>query len=143
VKQSLCENHKTIVGLQIIFHEKNLHHFYPKSIMESTPQLSVYPVESGPVATFGYMITDTAKGENGKGVAAVIDVPMESAEYFLEIAEQENVTIESIFLTHSHWDHTGDAAKLQRELPESVLNELELFLFGLGAPESLEEEKND
>ena len=27
----------------------------------------------------------------------------------------------------------ADAAKLQRELPESVLNEVELFLFGLGA----------
>jgi hypothetical protein len=37
----------------------------------------------------------------------------------------------------------ADAAKLQRELPESVLNELELFLFGLGAAESLEEAKND
>ena len=37
----------------------------------------------------------------------------------------------------------ADAAKLQRELPESVLIELELFLFGLGAAESLEEAKND
>lgn len=36
----------------------------------------------------------------------------------------------------------ADAAKLQRELPESVLNELELFLFGLGNSESLEEAKN-
>lgn len=37
----------------------------------------------------------------------------------------------------------AEAAKLQRELPESVLNELELFLFGLGAAEPLEEAKND
>jgi len=37
----------------------------------------------------------------------------------------------------------ADAAKLQRELPESVLNELELFLFGLGGDESLEEAKKD
>jgi hydroxyacylglutathione hydrolase len=100
------------------FLQKTSSTFSVQTTMESTPQsapqLSVYPVESGPVATFGYMITDTAKGENAKGVAAVIDVPMESTEYFLEIAEQENVTIESIFLTHSHWDHTGDAAKLQR-----------------------------
>ncbi len=36
----------------------------------------------------------------------------------------------------------ADAAKLQRELPENVLNELELFLFGLGNAESLEEAKN-
>jgi hypothetical protein len=37
----------------------------------------------------------------------------------------------------------ADAAKLQRELPESVLNELELFLFGLGGDDSLEEAKKD
>ena len=37
----------------------------------------------------------------------------------------------------------ADVAKLQRELPESVLNDLELFLFGLGADTSLEDAKND
>ena len=36
----------------------------------------------------------------------------------------------------------ADTAKLQRMLPESVLNELELFLFGLGDAGSLEEAKN-
>lgn len=37
----------------------------------------------------------------------------------------------------------ADAAKLQRELPESVLNELELFLFGVGDGAGLEEAKKD
>ena len=37
----------------------------------------------------------------------------------------------------------GDAVRLQRELPESVLNEIELFLFGLGEGENLEESKKD
>jgi len=37
----------------------------------------------------------------------------------------------------------ADREKLQRGLPESVLNELELFLFGLGEEESTEEAKND
>jgi hypothetical protein len=37
----------------------------------------------------------------------------------------------------------ADAAKLQRELPETVLNELELFLFGLGEAQPLDEVKND
>ena len=37
----------------------------------------------------------------------------------------------------------ADAAKLQRELPEHVLNELELFLFGLGGNASLDEAKKD
>jgi hypothetical protein len=37
----------------------------------------------------------------------------------------------------------ADANKLQRQLPESVLNEIELFLFGLGEEPGLEEAKND
>jgi hypothetical protein len=37
----------------------------------------------------------------------------------------------------------ADAAKLQRELPERVLNELELFLFGLGGEASIEQAKKD
>lgn len=36
----------------------------------------------------------------------------------------------------------ADAVKLQRELPESVLNDLELFLFGLAQAAPLEEAKN-
>jgi len=38
---------------------------------------------------------------------------------------------------------SADAVKLQRELPERVLNDLELFLFGLGGNASLDEAKND
>jgi hypothetical protein len=37
----------------------------------------------------------------------------------------------------------ADAAKLQRELPERVLNELELFLFGIGGDTNIEEAKKD
>lgn len=36
----------------------------------------------------------------------------------------------------------ADAVKLQRELPESVLNDIELFLFGLAKAAPLEEAKN-
>jgi hypothetical protein len=38
---------------------------------------------------------------------------------------------------------SADAPKLQRELPETVLNDVELFLFGLGEETSLEDAKND
>ena len=37
----------------------------------------------------------------------------------------------------------ADTVKLQRKLPESVLNEIELFLFGLGDDADLEDAKND
>ena len=37
----------------------------------------------------------------------------------------------------------GDAVRLRRELPESVLNQLELFLFGVAEDEDLDEAKED
>ena len=37
----------------------------------------------------------------------------------------------------------ADAPKLQRELPETILNEIELFLFGVGEDTDIEEAKND
>jgi len=37
----------------------------------------------------------------------------------------------------------ADAEKLQRKLPEFVLNEVELFLFGLGEEPNLDDAKND
>lgn len=37
----------------------------------------------------------------------------------------------------------ADAPKLQRQLPESVLNDVELFVFGLGNDADLQEAKND
>ena len=37
----------------------------------------------------------------------------------------------------------ADVAKLQRELPEKVLNEFELFLFDLAEEANVEEAKND
>ena len=57
-----------------------------------------------------------------------------STQMLCQIAELENGT--KAFAP-------ADAAKLQRELPERVLNELELFLFGLSGDESLEEAKKD
>ena len=37
----------------------------------------------------------------------------------------------------------ADAAKLQRQLPEDVLNEVELFLHGLAADGTVQDAKND
>ena len=37
----------------------------------------------------------------------------------------------------------ADAPKLQRKLPEKVLNDVELFLFGLAGEQDFEEAKND
>jgi hydroxyacylglutathione hydrolase len=71
--------------------------------------LSIHPIEAGPVATYGYLITDTKHG-----VAAVIDAPLGSADYFLEAAKAASTPIQAIVLTHAHFDHIGDVAALKR-----------------------------
>ena len=60
------------------------------------------------------------------------DALKQSTVMLCEMAELENGT-----KAFAHADHV----KLQRELPESVLNELELFLFGLN--EDIQEAKKD
>ena len=58
-----------------------------------------------------------------------------STQMLCQIAEKENG--EKAF-------GSGDAVRLQREVPESVLNELELFLFNVTDDEiSIEEAKNE
>jgi glyoxylase-like metal-dependent hydrolase (beta-lactamase superfamily II) len=45
--------------------------------------------------------------------AAVIDPAHESTREVLKAAQEANLTIEKILLTHSHWDHFADAALLK------------------------------
>lgn len=76
--------------------------------MEET-ELKIFPLESGPAATYGYLLTDKINN-----TAVVIDVPYEAAAVFQDWAAREQVAIRAILLTHSHWDHTADAAALKR-----------------------------
>lgn len=85
----------------------------PTEVVVHAPDLVA--VEAGPAATVGYLLLDVAEGE-----ACVIDVPMGSAERFLEVARRQRVQIRRILLTHTHWDHIADAAALQRATGASI-----------------------
>ncbi len=74
---------------------------------------------------------DRKKAQQLAGTEEALDI---STNMLCQVAELEDGT--KAF-------SSGDAAKLQRRLPESVLNELELFLFGLGEETSIEDAKND
>jgi hydroxyacylglutathione hydrolase len=91
--------------------------------------MKIFPIESGPVSTFGYLLTDSANG-----VAVVIDVPNGSAAPFTKILQDENVRLERILLTHSHWDHTADAAALQRAVVGATIAIHEADNYRLGEP---------
>ena len=74
---------------------------------------------------------DRKKAQSLAGTDEALDI---STQMLCQMAELED---------GSKAFSSADAPKLQRRLPESVLNELELFLFGLGEDAGLEEAKND
>jgi hypothetical protein len=74
---------------------------------------------------------DRKKAQSLAGTDEALDI---STQMLCRMAELEDGT--KAFAS-------ADAAKLQRQLPESVLNELELFLFGVGEEAELDEAKND
>lgn len=62
---------------------------------------------AGPIDTNAYLVID----EQSKD-ALVIDAPIDVAERITNAVESFGVTIRQIVITHTHWDHIGDAAKL-------------------------------
>ena len=74
---------------------------------------------------------DRKKAQGLAGTDEALDI---STQMLCQMAELEDGT--KAFAA-------ADTAKLQRSLPETVLNELELFLFGVGQEADIEEAKND
>jgi len=74
---------------------------------------------------------DRKKAQGLAGTEEALDI---STQMLCQMAELEDGT--KAFAA-------ADAAKLQRKLPESVLNDIELFLFGLTEEVDLEDAKND
>ncbi len=66
-------------------------------------------IASGPFETFGYLVSDATKQ------AIIIDAPLESTQLFMNIIHKKHLKVKAIVLTHSHWDHTADAAELKRQ----------------------------
>lgn len=71
--------------------------------------IRIHALESGPVATFGYLVLNSETAS-----ATVIDAPFGCSEHFLNVASDHGCTITDILLTHSHWDHTADCEPLRR-----------------------------
>lgn len=70
-------------------------------------QIEVY--ELGPVETNGYILWDEALKE-----AVVVDAPqgmMVKVKDFLN--KHKGVVLKVLLLTHGHWDHMGEASKIQ------------------------------
>lgn len=77
----------------------------------------------GPCATNSYLVACPVTHK-----AFVVDASQGSAPLIQKALQRQNLVLEKIFLTHSHWDHIADAKKL------STLTHAPLLIHELDAP---------
>jgi len=58
--------------------------------------------------------------DEDKKVCCLIDVSHDTKESILQYLKENELKLESVFLTHSHFDHFGDLAKLKKELNTKI-----------------------
>jgi glyoxylase-like metal-dependent hydrolase (beta-lactamase superfamily II) len=73
--------------------------------------VKIHVLPSGPIQTIGYLLTEAKSGE-----AVLIDAPGGILEKIQPLLAAEGCTLKELWLTHGHWDHTQDSAKLKRAL---------------------------
>lgn len=63
----------------------------------------------GPVSTNCFLIICINEVQRN---AVLVDAPYGCMQLVLDELQQQNVSLQAIYLTHSHWDHTADVAPL-------------------------------
>ncbi|MCS7000337.1 MAG: MBL fold metallo-hydrolase [Bacteroidota bacterium] len=72
-----------------------------------TPRLHLETAICGPVETNAYLVADSDTKD-----AVLIDAPIDSLAWYMERIGAGGFRPIAVWLTHSHWDHTADAAAL-------------------------------
>src|SRR5215211_960002 len=93
--------------------------------------LTIESFVGGPIETNAFLVSDDESRE-----AIVVDAPMDVAERIDRAAKTAELRITLIVITHTHWDHIGDAAEL-KELTGAPLIAHELAVPGLANPGSV------
>lgn len=70
--------------------------------------MRIHVLPSGPIETNAYLLTDARRGE-----AVLIDAPHDVWASVEPILEAEGCRLIALLITHGHWDHIGDAARVQ------------------------------
>jgi hydroxyacylglutathione hydrolase len=72
--------------------------------------VKIHVLPSGPIQTIGYLLTEPKLGE-----AVLVDAPGGILDKLRPLLAKDGCTLKELWLTHGHWDHTQDAAKVVRE----------------------------
>jgi hydroxyacylglutathione hydrolase len=92
--------------------------------------LEIESFVGGPIETNAFLVSDEESRE-----AIVIDAPMDVAQRIDRAAKTAGLRITLIVITHTHWDHIGDAAEI-KELTGAPLAAHELAVDALAHPGS-------
>jgi glyoxylase-like metal-dependent hydrolase (beta-lactamase superfamily II) len=87
-----------------------------------TEYLQILCIEAGPVATNGYMLIDDKIKQ-----AIIIDAPHQSMKFFEAYAEEKELKITALWLTHTHWDHTADAELCAQKGMDILVHPLDAY----------------
>jgi hydroxyacylglutathione hydrolase len=79
------------------------------SAAATTRRVRIQTFPAGPIGTNAYLLTDSTRGE-----ALLIDAPHGVWDEIEPVLGKEKCRLVALLLTHGHWDHTGDAARMQR-----------------------------
>jgi glyoxylase-like metal-dependent hydrolase (beta-lactamase superfamily II) len=71
--------------------------------------IEVICVEAGFIMTNCYVVID-----NNNNNTIVVDTALESADLLFDIVNKRKLNVVGIILTHTHWDHSGDANLLRK-----------------------------
>lgn len=78
--------------------------------------MKIHVLPSGPLGTNGYLLVEAARGE-----AVLVDAPQGVTDLVRPILERTKCRLVALWLTHGHFDHMQDAARLKRELAPEVV----------------------
>ncbi len=71
--------------------------------------MEIICVEAGLIMTNCYIIIN-----NNNNRAYIVDTALDSSDLLFEIINNRKISVDGIILTHSHWDHSGDAFELRQ-----------------------------
>jgi glyoxylase-like metal-dependent hydrolase (beta-lactamase superfamily II) len=72
--------------------------------------VKIHVLPSGPILTIGYLLTEPKTGG-----AVLVDAPGGILARVQPVLTAERCQLQELWITHGHWDHTQDAAKVKRE----------------------------
>lgn len=93
--------------------------------------LIIQTFPAGPIETNAYLVIDEVTKR-----ALIVDAPHDVADAIADAVKAAGAKVETLYITHAHWDHVGDAATLQKRFGVPLLAH-KLSEPGIAAPETL------